>query len=76
MTVQGTLGTLTDTEIEAAFHARWDDVSRCLKEAQPHLNYLAGRVELKLRVDASGALRPRRTCRARRSVTTAPSSAC
>lgn len=54
MTVKGTLGTLTDGDVEETFHARWEDVTHCMKDAQPHLAYLGGRVELKMRIDASG----------------------
>ena len=54
MKVSGTLGTLTDDEIAGPFQRRWDDITRCYDEATQRLSYLGGRIELKLRVGATG----------------------
>jgi hypothetical protein len=53
MVVTGTLGTLGDEDIASTFRGRWSDVTRCL-QTPPHLAYLIGRVELKLRVGSTG----------------------
>jgi hypothetical protein len=56
MSVSGTLGTLSDEEIGGPFERRWDQVSRCFAEARAKskLWYLAGKVELKIRVGQDG----------------------
>jgi hypothetical protein len=53
MIVTGTLGTLADDDIASTFRGRWSDVTRCL-QTPPRLTYLIGRVELKLRIGATG----------------------
>ncbi len=55
MSVKGTIGVLGDEDIAETFRARWTEVTRCLRESAPRLPYLVGKVELKFRVDASGA---------------------
>jgi TonB family protein len=52
--VSGTLGTLNDDEIAGPFQRRWDDVTRCYDEATQRVQYLGGKVELKLRIGPSG----------------------
>lgn len=52
--VSGTLGTLSDDEIAGPFQRRWDDITRCYEEATQHLNYLGGKIEVKLRVGPTG----------------------
>jgi hypothetical protein len=54
MKVSGTLGTLSDDEIEGPFQRRWDEVTRCYDEAKAGHAYLGGRIELKIRVGATG----------------------
>lgn len=56
MTVAGTLGTLSDEEIAGPFQRRWDDITACYQGEKAKLKYLAGRVELKLRVGQGGEL--------------------
>jgi TonB family protein len=55
MVVTGVLGSLADDEIAQAFQNRWSDVTRCLRETPPRVNYLIGRVELKVRIGPDGA---------------------
>jgi hypothetical protein len=54
MKVAGTLGTLTDDEIAAPFAQRWSEITRCHEDATARLDYLGGRVELKLRIGPAG----------------------
>lgn len=55
MEVAGTLGTLSDEEMNGPFQARWSDITACYQEAKAHLWYLGGKVELKVHVGADGA---------------------
>ncbi len=57
--VSGTLGTLNDEEIAGPFERRWDDVTRCFADAKnkTKLWYLAGKVELKVRVAHAGEIK-------------------
>ncbi len=55
MVVAGTLGTLTDDEMNAPFKRRWSDVSRCYTDQKVKHGYLGGKVELRLRIGAAGA---------------------
>jgi hypothetical protein len=57
--VSGTLGTLSDEEIAGPFERRWDDVTRCFADAKnkTKLWYLAGKVELKIRVARAGDIK-------------------
>jgi hypothetical protein len=57
MAVSGTLGTLSDDEIAGPFQRRWDEIIRCYDDATQRIDYLGGRIELKLRVAASGESR-------------------
>jgi hypothetical protein len=50
----GGMGTLSDEEIAGPFQRRWDDITRCYVDATTRLNYLGGKIEVKLRVAASG----------------------
>ena len=50
----GGMGTLTDDEIAGPFQRRWDDITRCYTDATERLNYLGGKIEVKLRVAATG----------------------
>jgi hypothetical protein len=50
----GGMGTLTDDEIAGPFQRRWDDITRCYTDATTRLNYLGGKIEVKLRVAATG----------------------
>lgn len=52
--VAGTLGTLSDDEINGPFQRRWDDITSCYQSAQAKLPYLGGRLEIKVRVGQSG----------------------
>jgi hypothetical protein len=54
--VSGTLGTISEEQISGPFERRWDDVSRCFADAKAKskLWYLAGKVEIKLRIDRDG----------------------
>ncbi len=54
MQVAGTLGSLTDEEMGAPFQQRWSDITACYQQAKARLWYLGGKVELKVRVAASG----------------------
>jgi hypothetical protein len=54
MKVAGTLGTLNDDEIAGPFQRRWDDITRCYDEVAQTKQYLGGKIEVKLRVAASG----------------------
>jgi hypothetical protein len=54
MKVSGTLGTLSDDEIAGPFQRRWDDITRCYDQATARLQYLGGKIEIKLRVDRAG----------------------
>jgi TonB family protein len=57
--VSGTLGTLNDEEIAGPFERRWDDVTRCFADTKnkTKLWYLAGKVELKIRVAHAGDIK-------------------
>ena len=55
MVVAGTLGTLTDEEMNEPFKRRWSDVSRCYTAQKTKLGYLGGKVELRVRIGATGA---------------------
>ena len=55
MVVAGTLGTLTDEEMNGPFKKRWSDVSRCYMAQKLKMGYLGGKVELRLRIGAGGA---------------------
>jgi hypothetical protein len=52
--IAGTLGQLSDEEIGGPFQRRWDEITRCYEEAAAKINYLGGRIELKLRIAGSG----------------------
>jgi hypothetical protein len=52
--VAGTLGRLSEEEIGGPFQRRWDEITRCYQEASAKIDYLAGRIELKLRIDDKG----------------------
>ncbi|HEY2745428.1 MAG TPA: AgmX/PglI C-terminal domain-containing protein [Polyangia bacterium] len=54
MKVTGTLGSLNDDEIAGPFQRRWDDITRCYEEAAGGKQFLGGKIEVKLRVAASG----------------------
>ena len=54
MKVSGTLGTLSDDEIAGPFQRRWDDITRCYDEVAQKQQYLGGKIEVKLRVAATG----------------------
>jgi TonB family protein len=54
MKVSGTLGSLNDDEIAGPFQRRWDDITRCYDEASAKMQYLGGKIELKLRVGPTG----------------------
>lgn len=54
MKVSGTLGTLSDDEIAGPFQRRWDDITRCYDAATAHLQYLGGKIEVKVRIDRAG----------------------
>jgi hypothetical protein len=56
MHVEGTLGTLSDDQINGPFQRRWDDITRCYTDAQEKLPYLGGRLEIKVRVGATGGV--------------------
>jgi hypothetical protein len=53
--VSGTLGTLSDDEIEGPFRRRWDDITACYREAVSRVRYLNGKVEVKVHVGPTGA---------------------
>jgi hypothetical protein len=53
--VSGTLGSLSDEQIAAPFQARWTDLGRCYATEKDKMHWLGGRVELKIRVDGTGA---------------------
>jgi TonB family protein len=54
MKVSGTLGSLNDDEIAGPFQRRWEDVTRCYDDASARMQYLAGKIEVKVRVGATG----------------------
>jgi TonB family protein len=54
MKVAGTLGSLNDDEIAGPFQRRWDDITRCYQEAAGGKQFLGGKIEVKVRVAASG----------------------
>src|SRR5450631_3978705 len=54
MKVSGTLGTLNDDEIAGPFQRRWDDITRCYDDVAQKQQYLGGKIEVKLRVAATG----------------------
>jgi TonB family protein len=55
MKVSGTLGTLDEDEIAGPFQRRWDDITRCYDDVAKQQQYLGGKIEVKLRVDRTGA---------------------
>jgi hypothetical protein len=55
MQVTGTLGTLNDEEVSGPFQRRWDEITQCYQDAKSKLWYLGGKVELKIRIDKTGA---------------------
>jgi TonB family protein len=54
MKVTGTLGSLSDDEIAGPFQRRWDEITRCYEDASAKLQYLGGKIEVKVRVGATG----------------------
>jgi hypothetical protein len=54
MKVAGTLGTLNEDEIAGPFQRRWDDITRCYDDVAGKQQYLGGKIEVKLRVAATG----------------------
>jgi TonB family protein len=52
--VSGTMGELSSDEIEGPFKRRWDEVTHCYQDVTSKINYLAGKIELKVRVARSG----------------------
>jgi hypothetical protein len=52
--VSGTIGQLSSDEIEGPFKRRWDEITRCYQDATARIDYLAGKIELKLRVTRAG----------------------
>ncbi|MCU1277144.1 MAG: TonB family protein [bacterium] len=54
MKVAGTLGTLSDDEIAGPFQRRWDDITRCYDAVAGKQQFLGGKIEVKVRVAATG----------------------
>jgi TonB family protein len=54
MKVSGVLGSFSDDEIAGPFQRRWDDITRCYDQATARMQYLGGKIEIKLRVDRAG----------------------
>lgn len=54
MKVSGTLGSLSDDEIAGPFQRRWDDITRCYDQATARMQYLGGKIEIKVRIDRAG----------------------
>ena len=54
VTVTGTLGHLSEEEIGGPFQRRWDEITRCYQDAAARIDYLGGRIELKVRIADSG----------------------
>ncbi|MDB4964661.1 MAG: hypothetical protein JWN44_350 [Myxococcales bacterium] len=54
MKVAGTLGSLNDDEIAGPFQRRWEDVTRCYADASVRMQYLGGKIEVKVRVARTG----------------------
>jgi hypothetical protein len=52
--VSGTLGTLNDEEVSGPFQRRWDDITHCYEAEAGQKQFLGGKIEVKLRVGASG----------------------
>lgn len=54
MKVEGTLGSLEQSQVEAGFKSKQDAINGCYQHVSEHFGYLTGALEIKVRVDERG----------------------